>query len=114
MLTDLIPYLLSANRMCSLQKVCSHDKVQNESMDDGVLIYFQQDTYVFEDGKVLRCEREIDDVVSEAMCPECWIDYVLYADAQFDVVLARKSFISFCQEGFWLKRQYHQLFDDEK
>ncbi len=100
-------YILVANRFLDADKVSEHQTSQREYEEDGMTVFHQQDSYRFADGKLLECDREIDDVVSDMACSECWIVYVLKDNC--GQVLGKKSFISFCQESFWLKRQYHQL-----
>lgn len=106
-------YILSANRLLDSVAIVHHEHKQFEQDEDGVTVFYQQDVYQFADQTQLRCEREIDDiegVLDETVCQECWITYVLQ-DAT-GLVLGKKTFTSFCQERFWLNRQYHQINDD--
>ncbi len=103
-------YILTANRFINAMVVTNHQFKQHEADEDGVTVFYRQDVYQFADNKQLVCDREVDDVdddLPQTVCKECWITYVL-TDAAGQV-LGKKSFTSFCQESFWLKRQYHQL-----
>lgn len=104
-------YILAAHRLISEPELISiHKEHHQEVLEDGLTVFYQNEAYQFAHHH-LSCEREMDDIESDLLCPECWITYTLRNEA--GELLGKKSFISHCQERFWLNRQYHELVQED-
>ena len=74
--------------------------------DDGIKVECTERCFNFANGAVIKqtVELEVIAAPSDAVCPECWINYEVVSEPQgFTISPQRKVFINKCQESFWLK-----------
>lgn len=74
--------------------------------DDDTFIESRELVVRFENGVTLRKQTEVDhtELVSDALCSECWISYEIIAQPDsLSITPNQKSFTNQCQEDFWLK-----------
>ncbi|OMH36145.1 hypothetical protein [Motiliproteus sp. MSK22-1] len=84
------------------------DKVEKDLSycDQGMTVNSTEVLFYFSNGVTLKYCVEFDETLQlSEVCPECWISYEVMDSSTVKITPIRKSFISQCQEVFWLKTQ---------
>lgn len=97
---SLVDYILAAHGRHPQLRADTMHTTQQQACEDGVWVAYENRLYTFADGHTLTREQEIEDRPSTDGCPACWIAYALCpTPAQGR---AHHTFVSLCQERFWL------------
>lgn len=102
---NLYTYICAIGEKSAKLSLLSEDAKLHEYIDDGILITNLEKTYYFDNGVVLKYQCETDNILSEDVCQECWINYEILDANGIDISPMQKNFYNSCQEAFWLKVQ---------
>ena len=105
-MNNLFTYI-SALKFGSTQcNIVSEELHDHSYHDEGIFIDSKERIVQFSNGVLLKEQVEFDSeqTCDESLCPECWIWYQILAQPdELSITPKKKSFISRCQEAFWLK-----------
>ena len=74
--------------------------------ENGVVVQTDERIVTFSNLVTIKVQHEFDqlDTVIDGICPECWITYEIISNPEnVQITPVKKTFISRCQEAFWLK-----------
>lgn len=78
----------------------------NSYTDQGIFVNSVETAFTFANGVIVKQVVEFDDVPpSSQICPECWIRYEVIDASSHAIQPMTKTFISQCQQRFWVKMQ---------
>lgn len=102
---NLCAYIASIKGEATEPVIVCRTSRDNSYTDQDLTVDSQESVFSFSNGVVVKYSTESDqDDSDERLCPECWISYeVLSEPAGLQVRPRHKTFISHCQELFWLK-----------
>lgn len=103
-MNQLITYVKSIYGLESPVTVVSASSHEHRYLDGDLKIEQQTFTYTFDNGVIIRYKSEWDvNVISAAICEECWINYQVIEDNNHSINPARKIFYNSCQETQWIE-----------
>lgn len=89
--------------------VVAREQYDRSYQDQEVHVIYVESLVRFNDGALIRCSEELDQVESEALCAECWLTYQVVEHPETPIEPAAKHFTNRCQQAFWLKMQAAHL-----
>ncbi|EDZ99222.1 conserved hypothetical protein [Burkholderia sp. H160] len=105
-MNKLVSYVSSIHGLSGPVTIVRQDVSTETWREQDIEVHKQEITFVFDNGAVIRRSIEWDQVSSDALCAECWIDYeVIQHPTGLSIDPPSQRFDNVCRETFWLR--YH-------
>ena len=102
----LVSYVSSIHGLQSPVTIVRQDVSRESWHEQDIEVRKEDVTFVFDNGAVIRRSVEWDQVATDLLCAECWIDYhVIEHPPSLRITPANQRFTNVCRETFWLR--YH-------
>ncbi|CAM3156446.1 hypothetical protein [Moritella viscosa] len=105
-MNQLFTYIEAINGVDEKVRIVNKVITNNAYNDQGVTVTNFEALLSFSNGVILKHSIESDELPpSSEVCPEYWISYEVIDSSTESVSPMKKTFLSKCQESFWLKIQ---------